>query len=72
VLSLEEVILEHEQLSSAPLFSRAGSCGSLQSGYLNRPKSVLLKSRLVLLLFAWFPPLRNLNSINSQNHRITE
>lgn len=34
---------------------------------LNRPKSALLKSRVVVLLFALFPPLRVLNSSISES-----
>lgn len=63
--NLEEVIPEHQPLSWTPVFSRASSRRILQSRSLNRPKSVLLRSRLVVLLFALLPPLRILNSVNA-------
>lgn len=62
-LRLEEAILGEKphQLSWMPLFPRTVSHKILQSKSLMRKKSTLLKSRLVILLFALLP-LRIANS----------
>ena len=51
------------------LLSRTIFHGILSSSSLNSPKSVLWKSRVVTLLFAWFPPSRVLNSTTHGHHR---
>jgi len=51
------------QLSYIPHLSSIITHGILPSPSLNRPKAVLLKLRVVILLFALFQPLTNLNFI---------